>query len=304
MDVFVTGGAGFIGKNLVASLLKDNHKVTIFDNFSNSVQDEITDLFNNKVAVIKGDITNPTEIFNSLLDSEIVVHLAAKIDVNESIQNPAHFNNVNVSGTVNLLEMCVKKNIKNIIVASSAAVYGNTSVVPLSEKYSPNPLSPYGASKLATEAYLKAFSNSFELNSVSLRFFNIYGVGQTNQYAGVITKFIQDIRKNSAIKIYGDGNQIRDFVSIHDVIESIHNAISKLKGKRGNAYNIGTGNPTSVNELIKIFEHILNKKLDVEFKEKQKGSIQTSYADISLAKKDLGFNPKISLKEGLREMLR
>jgi len=233
-----------------------------------------------------------------------VIHLAAKIDVNESIQNPIECNNVNVTGTVNLLQACVKKNIQNIIAASSAAVYGNLTEIPLLE-YNPTiPLSPYGASKLSTENYLQAFANSFDMNCISLRFFNIYGIHQTIQYAGVITKFIQNIQNNLPLIIFGDGKQSRDFISIHDVIRAIHNAILKIDGKRGNVYNIGTGKPRSVNELVDILEVFLDKKLKIEYKERRKGDIQNSYADISLAKKELGFHPEISLKEGLEEILK
>jgi UDP-glucose 4-epimerase len=303
MRIFVTGGAGFIGKHVVSSLLETNHQVTIFDNFSNSNKENTINYFKDKISIINGDITDFTQIYNSLTDSECVIHLAAKTDVNESIQKPIEYNNVNVTGTVNLLQACVKKDIKKIISASSAAVYGNPLQIPLEEKMKPNPLSPYGASKLSTEAYLQSFANSYDLNCISLRFFNIYGIDQTIQYAGVITKFIESIKKNSSLKINGNGKQTRDFISVHDVVKSIQNSILKIEGKRGNIYNIGTGKQTSVNELADIFSTILNKKLKIEHIEQQKGDIRDSYANIDLAKKELDFNTEINLKEGLTEIL-
>lgn len=303
MRIFVTGGAGFIGKHLVSSLLETNHQVTIFDNFSTSNKEKTMNYFKDKVSIINGDITDFTQIYNSLTNSECVIHLAAKTDVNESIQKPIEYNNVNVTGTVNLLQACVKKDIKKIISASSAAVYGNPLQIPLEEKMKPNPLSPYGTSKLATEAYLQSFANSYDLNCISLRFFNIYGIDQTIQYGGVITKFIENIQKKYSLKINGDGKQTRDFISVHDVVKSIQNSILKIEGKRGNIYNIGTGKQTSVNELADIFSTILNKKLEIEHIEQQKGDILDSYANIDLAKKELDFNTEINLKEGLTEIL-
>ena len=303
MRIFVTGGAGFIGKHLASSLLETNHQVTVFDNFSTSNKDKMMNCFKDKISIINGDITDFTQVYNSLTDSECVIHLAAKTDVNESIQKPIEYNNVNVTGTVNLLQACVKKDIKKIISASSAAVYGNPLQIPLEEKMKPNPLSPYGASKLGTEAYLQSFANSYDLNCISLRFFNIYGIDQTIQYAGVITKFIESIKKNASLKINGDGRQTRDFISVHDVVKSIQNSILKIEGKRGNIYNIGTGKQTSVNELADIFSTILNKKLKIEHIEQQKGDIRDSYANIDLAKKELDFNTEINLKEGLTEIL-
>ncbi len=303
MKIFITGGAGFVGKHLVKSLLKTNHEITIFDNFSNNKKKQIQNLFKDKISIVNGDIRNFDEIYAELSDSEIVIHLAAKIDVNESIQNPIEFNEVNVSGTVNLLQACIKKNVNNIICASSAAVYGNPMNLPLVENMPTIPLSPYGASKLATEKYLQAFSNSFNLNCISLRFFNVYGIGQTIQYAGVIAKFIKNIENNLPLIVYGDGKQTRDFISIHDVVKSIERSILKIEGNRGNVYNIGTGKSITINQLIKSFETILDKKIKIEHKEKIKGDIDNSYADINLAKKELNFNPKIDLNEGLKEIL-
>lgn len=303
MRIFITGGGGFIGRHLVSSLLKSNHVITIFDNFSNTKKQQIQDLFEDKISIVNGDIRNYNCIYEKLSNSEVVIHLAAKIDVNESIKNPIEYNEVNVSGTVNLLQACVKKNINKIIFASSAAVYGNPVNLPLVENMSTNPLSPYGASKLAAEKYLQAFSNSYNLNSISLRFFNIYGIDQTIQYAGVITKFIKNIENNLPLIIYGNGEQTRDFISIYDVIKSIENSILKIEGKHGNVYNIGTGKSITINELIRAFESILNRKLKIEYKEKTKGGIENSYADISLAKKELNFYPEIDITQGLKEIL-
>jgi len=194
MKIFVTGGAGFIGRHLVDWLLNSGD-VTIYDNFTNSSQSSISHLLKKGASLVKGDITDYALLSKSLAGFDSVVHLAAETDVQESIKSPDKTNYVNVTGSVNLLRACVAKKVKNIVNASSAAVYGNPKDLPLTENSQTLSLSPYGASKLAVEHYMQAFSHSFELNCISLRIFNVYGKGQSDSYAGVITKFKEKITK-------------------------------------------------------------------------------------------------------------
>jgi len=305
LKIFVTGGAGFIGKNLVKSLIKNNHNVTIFDNLSNSSEENIQSLLD-KVNFVKGDITNYNDFSGSIKGSDVVIHLAAKINVQESIVDPNLTKSVNVGGTKNLLEACKENQIANIIVASSAAVYDDCkdSKVCLSEDSKTIPISPYGESKLEMEKSVKEFSKMHGLNAVILRFFNIYGIGQSPEYAGVITKFLQKIKENNSLEIYGDGLQTRDFVSINDVIDSFYDTISKIKNKRGSTYNIASGKSISINNLASLMISLAGKDLKIIHSTPKEGDIKFSQADISLAKKELGFFPKIELKDGIKDLIK
>ncbi len=300
----MTGGTGFVGRYLIKSLIEKNHNVTIFDNLSNSSENNIKSLLD-KVKFVNGDITNYDDISNSIKGSDVVIHLAAKINVKESFANPNLTKRVNVDGTKNLLEACKENQITKIIAASSAAVYGdcNDSNVHLSENSKTVSISPYGESKLGMEINVKEFSKMYQLNAVILRFFNIYGIGQSPEYAGVITKFLQKIKENKSLEIFGDGLQTRDFVSIHDVMDSIFDTIANIEGKRGNIYNIASGKSISINDLAALMISISGNDLKIIHSSLKKGDIRFSLADISLAKKDLGFQPKIDLKDGIRNLM-
>ena len=300
MKILVTGGAGFIGKHLVKYLLKKNHSVTIFDNFSNSTKNSTSILIKLGVKIIEGDIKKINEIQNASMNQNIVIHLAAKISVSESIKNPMETFQNNVDGTKNVLIACEKNNVEKIILASSAAVYGEgIPKIKLTEESKMNPISPYGKSKVKMELETKEFEINNNVNCIILRFFNIYGIGQTPEYAGVITKFIERIKENKPLKIFGDGLQTRDFIAIDDVIDSIYNAI--LYGKSG-TYNIASGKTTTIKEIAELMISINGKKLDIEYTNEQKGDIRNSEADISLAKKEIRYFPKFKLDK-IKEML-
>jgi len=303
MKIFVTGGAGFIGRHLAKQLLNSANKVTIYDNFKNSSQDNISHLLKNGASLVKGDVTDFALLSKSLADFDSVIHLAADTDVQQSIKFPEKTNYVNVTGSVNLLRACVAKKVKNIVNASSAAVYGNPKDLPLCENSQIVPLSPYGASKLAVEHYMQAFSHSFALNCINLRIFNVYGKGQSNSYAGVITKFMEKIANNKPLVIFGDGTNTRDFVSVDDVVQSIQNAIAKIEGKKGDYYNIASSNYTTINDLANLMITISGKTLPIEHTEPKSGDIHHSQASIKLATKELRYSPKIQLKKGLEMLL-
>lgn len=300
MKILVTGGAGFIGKHLVKSLLGKGYTVTIFDNFSNSTKDSVSSLVDIGAKIIEGDITKPLEIINAVKDHDIVIHLAAKISVSESISNPAETFHINVDGTRNVLEACEKNHVKKLIVSSSAAVYGESSPnVKLTEESETNPSSPYGESKVRMEQGIREFVSKYDINYIILRFFNIYGIGQSPEYAGVITKFLRKITEEKQLEIFGDGMQTRDFIAIEDVISSIHNAISFDKS---GIYNIASGRLVTINDLAKQMILFSGKKLEIQYISERKGDIRYSQADISLAKNNLGFSPKFGL-EKIKELL-
>ena len=301
MKILITGGMGFIGLHLVDYLLKKGNKIIVLDNFSNSNKNLIKKIQNKNLRIIEGDIRKIDDIVNSMENQEVVIHLAAKISVNESIENPNETFDVNVNGTKNVLKACKQNNIKKLIVASSAAVYGeNTSQSKLKEISKTNPISPYGESKLLMENEINKFQiKNSNLNCIILRFFNIFGKGQSSEYAGVITKFIEKISTNESIEIFGDGLQERDFISVDDVIESILNAI---KNGTGGTYNIGSGKTTTINDLAKVIISISKKNIKISHLSPKKGDIKFSGADITLAKNEIKYSPKFNL-EKIKELL-
>ena len=303
MKICVTGGAGFIGSALVKSFLEKNYEVTIFDNFSNSSEENVSTLLNKGASLVKGDVRNFEDIEKALNDSDLVIHLAAQISVEESIKKPELTHSINVGGTENLLKACVAKKVNKIILASSAAVYGQPKELPLTESSPISPISPYGQSKVEMEKLLEEFSKNYGINGISLRFFNIYGKGQTDEYAGVITKFMKNISENIQLIIFGDGSNTRDFISIVDVVDSIHNAIEKIEGKKGNCYNIATGKSVSIKELAELMISISGENLEIIFEPPKEGEIVYSQTTIELAKKELGFEPKTKLSDGLKKLL-
>ncbi len=295
MKIIVTGGAGFIGKHLVEFLITKGINVTIFDNFSNSERNSITYLKNQGVKIIEGDIRKMDDIDNAVKDHDVVIHLAAKISVEESIENPSETFDTNVNGTKNVLIACEKNHIKKMIVSSSAAVYGESLPnIKLTEKSETHPISPYGESKIKMEHEIKKFVEKHNMNYIILRFFNIFGLGQSSEYAGVISKFIDRIDLNKPLEIFGDGMQKRDFVAVQDVIGAIDNSIEY--GKKG-IYNIASGKTITIKELAKMMISLSDKNLKIEFLSSKKGDIKYSQADISLAKNELNYFPKFSLKE-------
>ena len=291
MKIIITGGAGFIGKHLVNYLLHKGNVITIFDNFSNSEENSMGYFIKNGVKVINGDIRKFEEILKETENQDILIHLAAKISVSESILNPSETFEVNVDGTKNVLEACKRSNIKKVIIASSAAVYGESvPKIKLKENTKTNPISPYGKSKLIMEQEIRKNN----INCIILRFFNIFGIGQTPEYAGVITKFIEMISTNKPLEIFGDGMQTRDFVSINDVVESIYDAIKN--GENG-TYNIASGKAITINKLAEFMISLSGKNLEIHHISEKHGDIRHSEADISLAKEKIGYLPKLKLDE-------
>lgn len=295
MRVLVTGGAGFIGRHLVRFLLKKGLSVTIFDNFSNSKKNSVSYLAELGATIIEGDITKLQDVSNAIKDHDVVIHLAAAISVEESIKNPSETFHINVDGTRNVLVACEKNHVRKLVVSSSAAVYGEGSPgIKLTENSKINPISPYGESKAMMEQEIKEFISKYNINCVILRLFNVYGIGQSSEYAGVITKFIKKIAMNKSLEIFGDGMQTRDFVAIQDVVDSIYDAILNVKN---GIYNIASGKAVTIKELAEFMISLSGKNLKIQYVNPKKGDIKYSQADISLAKKELHYAPKFGLAE-------
>ncbi len=278
--------------------LLSHHEVTIYDNLSNSSKTDIESLIAKGAKFVNEDILDYEKLQKSCVGFDLIIHLAAKSDVADSKIHPEITNEINVTGTENVLKCCTENKIKKIIFASSAAVYDD-SKLPVNENAKTNPLSPYGKSKLVAEQKIKKISEKLGVDAISLRMFNVYGKGQNAQYAGVISKFIANISKDQPIQINDDGEQTRDFVSIFDIVIAFDCAIKNIEGKKGDVYNIGTGNSTSINELAKMILAIVKKKIEPIHKEKIPDEIKYSVADVTLAKNELGFIAKQKLQDGL-----
>ena len=301
MKVFITGGAGFIGIHLCKKLLLQNYDVTVYDNFENSSQEHFTSTFKHKVTIIPGDITHYSSLVSAMKSHDVVIHLAAKISVPDSIIHPKSTFDTNVHGTQNVLDACLEDKITTIIAASTAAVYQNFSAKTIFDEKSPTlPSSPYGTSKLEMEKKINDSTLTNKIYATVLRLFNVYGHGQSPEYAGVITQFKEKMNNNSPLTIYGDGSAVRDFVHIDDVTDAI---ILGMKSSKHSTYNIASGTSTSIIDLAKIMITLSNKEIQILYKPSRPGDILYSAADITLAKTNLGFTPKISLKSGLEQFL-
>ncbi len=305
MRVLVTGGAGFIGSHLVDALLARGDAVTVLDNLSNGSMDNLKNHTNNSAfRFIQGDIRDTKAIENAVVGVDAVIHEAAMISVPLSIEDPELTHSVNVEGTLALLKASLKQGAKRFVYASSCAVYGEQSQFPISEDAPPKPLSPYANSKLVAEQNCRTFYELKGLETVCLRYFNVYGARQTGEYAGVMTKFMERLRANQPPIIYGDGEQTRDFVYVSDVVDATLLALERGEAA-GKALNIGTGRATSINELCAIFLRSAGKAgLKPTHEAPRAGDIRHSQADVTKAMKLLGYKPKISLEQGVEKLLK
>ncbi len=304
MKVLVTGGAGFIGSHVVDRLVKDGYDVRVIDDLSAGRLDNIQGhLSSGKVDFVEGDIRDASLVRKSLDGVSMVVHLAALTSVPFSVENPDLTFDVNLLGTLNLLRSSIEARVARFVFVSSCAVCGDPEFLPVNEQAPTNPISPYAESKLVAERYCLGFNERQLLRSVVLRFFNVYGPRQgMNDYSGVITRFINSSRQGLPLVIYGDGSQTRDFVNVNDVVEAVLASMDRDDAV-GEVFNIGSGKPTSINELAKTVLDLTGVDLKIRYESSRAGDIRNSYADISKAKKLLGYEPKNSLRAGLRALL-
>jgi UDP-glucose 4-epimerase len=302
--VLVTGGAGFIGSHLVDRLIADGYKVRVLDNLSTG---KLQNIWKHKETknfrFIKGDIRDLSTVRKALRKVHVVFHEAAHVSVTDSFTNPTRTSEVNTTGTLTLLQASVECGVKRLIYSSSASIYGNQGEQRVKEDSTPRPMSPYAVSKLAAENYCSIFNKLNKLETVSLRYFNVYGPRQSvNQYSGVITLFQDRVRKNTPPIIYGDGKQTRDFVHVLDVVEANMLAM-KTKKAAGEVFNIGTGQKTGILTLAKmIIQTSGNKQLRPIHLPARSGDIKHSCADIAEARAYLGYSPRITLKDYLAEL--
>jgi UDP-glucose 4-epimerase len=299
LTILVTGGAGFIGSNLIEYLVNNNFNVKVLDNFSTGKKENLISVVDN-IEVIENDIRNFEIVKSVIKNVEYVFHFAALSSVPLSVSNPILANEINITGTLNLLRASAEENVKKFIFASSSAVYGNSNNLPIAENNILKPLSPYAITKLAGEEYCKVFSKIYGLNTVSLRYFNVFGPKQNplSEYSAVIPKFIKAMKSDNRPVIYGDGLQSRDFIYIENIIDALTKCAFK-DFEPGLVMNCACNKQTNLIMLVDYINQILGKTIKPKFENERKGDIKHSYADISLIKNVIDFEPKIDLKEGL-----
>jgi UDP-glucose 4-epimerase len=300
MIALVTGGYGFIGNQLVELLSNEFSEVRILDNLSSVAR--VVKLPN--VHFIKGDIRDAETTFKALKDVDIVFHTAAHIDVVASTREPFVDLENNILGTLSVCEAARKNDVSKIIYSSSAAVYGNADVFPIDEMQPIRPISQYAASKYSGELYLAAYHSLYGIDTISLRYFNVYGPYQRpeNAYSGVISKFFYDARSNAQIQIFGDGKQTRDFVYVKDVARA--NLLAAKSKATNTAINVGSGVETSINDLAEKIKEILPSDARIVHVTPRVGDGRRSLADISLAKKLINYEPETKLADGLEKLNR
>jgi len=300
--ILVTGGAGFIGSHIVDALSGEN-QVTVLDNlYAGHVENLEKSI--NRIKFVKDDILNQEVLDKLVGDAEYVFHLAANVGNLKSIEDPCFDMDVNIRGTLNVVEACRKagwrNSAKRLICTSSAAVYGDAKYIPIDEKHPLNPESPYAVSKLAEEKYCFAYQKVHGVPATALRYFNVYGPRQGGSaYANVISIFTSKIKEGKPLTIYGDGKQTRDFVFVEDVVQA--NILAATQpGAVGEYFNVGTGKQYTINQLIDLFNHVTGQDFQVNFAAFRPGEIVYSRATIKKAQKILGYKPETELEAGLR----
>ena len=298
--VLVTGGAGFIGSHIVDRLVSDGYDVGVLDNISTGNLSNIDSRVISKIQTFEIDISDYPLVGDVVRHYEAIIHEAALVSVTRSVEDPLTTNTVNITGTLNLLKAAVDFGIKRFIYASSSSVYGETATLPKIETMSTLPISPYAVSKMAAENYCKAFAKVYGLHTISLRYFNVYGPRQkAGMYSGVIPTFVKRAMDGKAPIIYGDGLQVRDFTYVQDVVQANVLALTRPT-REGEVYNVGAGNKITITELAEEVLRLAGKSyLEPIHEPERKGDIRESYADITKARRDLGFEPKFTIREGL-----
>jgi nucleoside-diphosphate-sugar epimerase len=299
----VTGGAGFIGSHIVEELLRRGESVKIIDNFSTGKRENIAS-FSNHLEVINADLSQSADLAQIFQGSDYIIHQAAIPSVPKSMLDPVSSHNANVNGTLNVLLAARDCEVKRVVYASSSSVYGDSPTLPKEESMMPNPLSPYGAQKLFGEMYCQVFTRAYGLETVSLRYFNVFGPRQdaTSQYSGVLAKFIPAVLQGRRPVIYGDGLQSRDFTYVQNVVEA--NLMACVApGIGGEVFNIACGDRITVNDMLQEINRITDSDIVPIHDEPRRGDIKHSQADVRKAGEKLGYRPRITFEEGLRHTI-
>jgi UDP-glucose 4-epimerase len=304
MGVYVvTGGAGFIGSNIVCRLAQDGHEVRVLDDLSTGHRENLADLAGT-VDLREGTILDAALLEETFAGADCVFHQAAMVSVQQSVDDPAAAQAVNADGTLCVLTAARQAGVRRVVYASSCAVYGSDPTLPKREDMAPCPQSPYAASKLAGEHHCRAFAQAGGLETVALRYFNVYGPRQdpSSQYAAVIPAFISHLLAGESPTVYGDGEQSRDFVFIGDVVQANLRA-AEAPGAGGAVVNVGCGGRHTLNELIALLQRLTGHDVKPIYADARPGDVRHSQADIARARQVLGYEPRTTLEEGLRQAI-
>ncbi|ELY67282.1 NAD-dependent epimerase/dehydratase family protein [Natrinema versiforme] len=295
-DVLITGGAGFIGARLAHQLVDDND-VTVLDDCSSGTPRAVPD----DATLVRGDVRDEADVVDAMDSADIVFHEAALVSISQSVEDPRASHDRNVRGTLEVLEAARRCDAR-VVLASSAAIYGHPDAVPIPETHPADPTSPYGLDKLALDEYARLYHELYGLETVALRYFNVYGPGQpVNDYSGVINIFLERARNDDPLTVFGDGEQTRDFVHVDDIVRA--NVLAATGDVAGEAYNVGTGRRVTINELADMIVRHSESDAAVVHDEPREGDIRHSCADISKISEHLGYEPTISLEDGIRELV-
>ncbi|MBP1464306.1 GDP-mannose 4,6-dehydratase [Candidatus Chloroploca sp. M-50] len=299
MQIFVTGGAGFIGSHLVKLLVQQGHTVHVFDDLSSGRRERISG-YGEAVQFTRGDVCDAEAVAAAMHRADLVFHLAAMVSVVESVEHPPQAYATNVLGTVHVLEAARRHGVQRVVQASTCAVYGNTEQLPVSEQTPVQPLSPYASTKLAAEQAGQLYHHLYGLATVALRFFNVYGPGQdpASPYAAVVPRFVAALRAGEQPRIFGDGLQSRDFVFVGDIVQALWTA-ARSDHVAGGVFNVGTGRQASVGELAALIGAALQVKVEPIFLPPRAGEVRHSRADVTLFAERTGYHATTTLAEGL-----
>jgi UDP-glucose 4-epimerase len=304
MRALVTGGAGFIGSHLVERLLGRGDEVRVIDNFSSGKRANLEPVACSRLTVVEGDVRDAGALRDAARGCEVVFHEAAIVSVPYSVEHPRETHAVNLEGTLNVLDAARHAKTRRVVFASSAAVYGDDPALPKREDMRPSPIAPYGIEKLAGEHYLAVYARLYGLETVALRYFNVFGPRQdpSSAYSGVISIFGLRARRGEGVTIFGDGSASRDFVYVDDVVQANLLAAS-VPDVSGRVFNVARGESTTLNELAFMVGRVFGRRLDVTHAPPRAGDIAHSLADVTLARRDLGYEPKVAVEDGLERLM-
>lgn len=300
MRYLVTGGAGFIGSNTVDELVRRGHSVVVLDDLSAGKEENLAEV-RNKITFLKGSITDIESLQKAAQQADFVIHLAARTSVPRSVKDPIETNRVNVDGTLNVLVAARDNKVKRVVFAASSSVYGETPTLPKVESMQPHPISPYGVSKFVGELYAQTFGRCYGLETVCVRYFNIFGPRQDpdSPYSGVLSRFSTAFLEGTQPTVFGDGNQTRDFTFVENAVQA--NLLAcEAAGAAGQVFNIGTGHAISLNQTLQLLGRLSGKPLPANYEPPREGDIRDSLADISRAREVLGYEPIVFFEEGLQ----
>src|SRR5215469_1280345 len=300
MRFLVTGGAGFIGSNTVDELVQRGHSVVVLDDFSAGKDDNLTEI-RNKITIIKGSITDIETVRKAMHEAEYVLHLGARTSVPRSVKDPLETNRINIEGTLNVLVAAKEMKVKRVVFAASSSAYGETPTLPKVETMQPEPISPYGVTKYVGELYGGAFLKCYGLETVSLRYFNIVGPRQdpSSPYSGVLAKFCTAFLEDKPPVVFGDGEQTRDFTFVDNAVHA--NLLAcEAPNVAGKVFNVGCGTRISLNQVLAALRKVTFKPLQAKYEPPRDGDIRDSQADISEARRYLGYTPQVGFEQGLQ----